>query len=339
MNSDRKSLRVGIAGSGFGLRVLLPVFAGIEGVRVTALAGRERGTATDWRALFSGGDLDAVALALPPLVQEEAAPAALAAGLHVFCEKPLALHPAAAETIVRAAAQRGLVGSVDFEFRKVRAFETVRRNFARVGRPRSLDITCRINARATPPPRGSWKHDVELGGGAMSSFGCHLVDFCSLLLGKLEAAAFSPTVRVSDRASRDGDAWRVTAEDSFVLSLRSVGGALARVELNTVAEKEEGLALTAEGEEGRLLMIDRDPSDYFRGWDVFFEARDGQREKLLDASDATARGGRVEAVRGVAVDFVRSVFYGGVPDSSLEAGAEVVRLVARARTLAASLPR
>lgn len=348
MNSEKPALRVGIAGAGFGLRVLLPVFSGIEGVRVAAACGRSldarllppgcRAFPT-WEAMLEARGLDAAALALPPLEQERAAPAALSAGLHLFCEKPFALNLPAAEDIAREATRRKLVGSVDFEFRKVPAFEVLRRNLPRVGPPRSLSISCNINARANPPPPTSWKNDAARGGGAMSSFGCHLVDLCSLLLGRLEVASYLPRVRIPERVGSDGRPYRITAEDSFSLALRSPAGAVARVDLDTVAEREEGLHLDLVGDLGRLRLVDRNPSNYFSGWEVSLEHRDGARETLLLPADNASRDGRLEAVRSVAVDFIGAVSYGRVPDSSLEDGVENVRLVGSARSLAPSVSR
>lgn len=351
MNSDPKnptSLRLGIAGAGFGLRVLLPVFAGIEGVRVVAISGRSVGAARlppgclaypNWETMLRTAELDAAAIALPPLEQERAAAVALASGLHLFCEKPLALCPSVAEALARDAQRGKRVGCVDFEIRKIPAFEMVRKHLSHIGRPLSLTISWKINARVAPPPPGSWKYDAARGGGAMSSFGCHLVDLCTLLLGRLEVLSFEPRVRVPERPSAAGVSWRITAEDAFDLTLRSADGAEARIEMDTVAERDEGLHLAFAGAEGRLLVVDREPSNYFAGWDVLFERPNGRRATLLDAASPSALGDRMVAVRRVAVDFVRAVFYGGTPDSSLEAGVENVRVVARARALAASIPR
>ena len=346
MNSERKILRIGIAGAGFGLKVLLPVFAGLDSVRVVAACGEPLDPVRlppdcrafpDWEAMLGGDGLDAVALALPPLEQERAAPAVLAAGLHLFCEKPLAVNLPAAEAIAREATLRKLVGSVDFEFRKIPAFEVIRRNLPLVGRPRSLKISWKINARITPPPPGSWKNDAARGGGAMSAFGCHLVDLCYLLLGRLEVVSFEPRVRVPGRIGADGRPYRITAEDSFSLTLRSISGVPAHVNLDTVAKHEEGLCLDLEGDKGRLRLVDRDPLNYFSGWEVLFERSDGARETLLAAADNASREGRIEAVRRVAVDFIGAVSYGRSLDSNLDAGAENVRLVSRARSLAAPI--
>lgn len=348
MNSDLKNLRLGIAGAGFGLKVLLPVFAGIEGVRVVAISGRSVGAARlppeclaypDWKTMLRTAKLDAVAIALPPLEQELAAAVALASGLHLFCEKPLALCPSVAEALARDAQRKKRVGCVDFEFRKILAFEIARNHLSRIGRPLTLTISWKINAHATPPPPGSWKYDAARGGGAMSSFGCHLVDLCAFLLGRLEVLSYKPYLRIPERPAAAGVSWRKTAEDAFDLTLRSADGAEARIEMDTVAERDEGLHLALKGAEGRLLVVDRAPSNYFAGWEVLFESGDGHREMLLDADAPLAQGNRADAVRRVAVDFVRSVFYGGAPDSSLADGVENVRLLARARSLASPVFR
>ena len=58
--------------------------------------------AGDYRALIERADIDAIAVTSPDFVHEEHAVAALEAGKHVFCEKPLAITAAGCDRILRA---------------------------------------------------------------------------------------------------------------------------------------------------------------------------------------------------------------------------------------------
>jgi predicted dehydrogenase len=77
--------------------------------------------------LFSGERLDAVAIATPDHMHVHAVQAALAAGCHVFCEKPLADNLAEARQLVRAAAERGVQLAVDYNRRFGFGYRTAHR--------------------------------------------------------------------------------------------------------------------------------------------------------------------------------------------------------------------
>src|SRR5579885_514249 len=112
-------IRIGIIGLGWwGKQIVTclkdsPRFAVAAGCDVdhnmAAPFAREHGfeLVTDYRDLIKRGDIDAVAVVTPHQLHEEMAVAALNAGKHVFCEKPLALTAASAERILEASAKRG----------------------------------------------------------------------------------------------------------------------------------------------------------------------------------------------------------------------------------------
>jgi predicted dehydrogenase len=62
---------------------------------------------TDWRELVRDPNVDVVDICLPPYLHAEVATAALAAGKHVFCEKPLGLTAAECDALVAAAERSG----------------------------------------------------------------------------------------------------------------------------------------------------------------------------------------------------------------------------------------
>src|SRR5207244_6431129 len=74
-------------------------------------------TAADYREVVTRPDIDAVTITTPNVSYREIALAALAAGKHVFCEKPLAMNTAEAEAMARAAQESGRIHHVAFTFR------------------------------------------------------------------------------------------------------------------------------------------------------------------------------------------------------------------------------
>jgi predicted dehydrogenase len=134
-------IRVGIAGIGFMGMIHYLAYQRLKGVKVAALCETQRERlAGDWRAIkgnfgpqgkkmdLSGIDkyenldamlanakLDVIDICLPPAAHAGVAIAALKAGKHVFCEKPIALAASDADKMVRAAATAGkqlMIGQV-----------------------------------------------------------------------------------------------------------------------------------------------------------------------------------------------------------------------------------
>src|ERR1044071_4947465 len=60
-------------------------------------------TVTDWRRIIDNKDIDVVFVATPPYLHSEMASAALKAGKHVYCEKPIGITPAQVRAVVEAA--------------------------------------------------------------------------------------------------------------------------------------------------------------------------------------------------------------------------------------------
>ncbi len=137
----RRRIRVGVIGAGrFAVDCHIPGLQAHPHAEVIALCARnhDRVTAlaqrfsipdvyTDYRELLARPDLDAVTVATPDALHYEVTMAALAAGKHVFCEKPLAMSVEEGRAMTTAAENAGLVGMTAFTFRYSHALMTLRR--------------------------------------------------------------------------------------------------------------------------------------------------------------------------------------------------------------------
>ena len=320
-------VRLGIVGSGFGQRVLLPVFSRIEGVSVVAVCGTRIADAADarravysrWPELLAANDLDAVAFAVPPLVQQEAALAAATRGLHIFCEKPLALVYDAALAIDRARLSSGVVGAVDFQFRKLPWFQALRSRLTHVGAVRELSIRWAIHVERGGLPASHWKRQRDAGGGAMSSFGCHLVDVCSWLLGPLTVLDYRP-VRPAGLAQG-------AAEEKFELQLTNQDGVRVSVMVDTLAPVPDGLAVRVTGDRGSLFLADDAPDNYFSGFSLGY-LPDGAVAPLVEVFPLEeSLASRSRAIGAVAEEFVAAISSGHPQECPLSIGVENTRIV------------
>ncbi|MEP7343704.1 MAG: Gfo/Idh/MocA family oxidoreductase, partial [Gemmatimonadaceae bacterium] len=137
MADNKQTLQFGLIGCGdIGqLRATGLVAAGhrltavsdVNEARMSALAQRFGAqTVPDWRSLVTRPDVDAVIVSTPPMLHSEMAIAALRAGKHVLCEKPLARDPAECHAMVRAASEAGLVLATGFNYRFYPSFQLAR---------------------------------------------------------------------------------------------------------------------------------------------------------------------------------------------------------------------
>ena len=141
--------------------------------------------------------------------------AGLAAGKHVFCEKPLALNEAELSAIEAALGSASTLLMAGFN----RRFAPLARRLADflAGRQEPLAAHYRVNAGYIP--LNHWTHDLQQGGGRIIGEGCHFIDFLTFLVG-------APPVSVSAQSLPDGGRYR---EDNVVITLRFPDGSLGAV--------------------------------------------------------------------------------------------------------------
>ncbi|MFF8605930.1 Gfo/Idh/MocA family protein [Streptomyces sp. NPDC015346] len=174
------------------MRPVLAAVAGRSAAAVRAAADRHGWAAaeTDWRALVARDDVHLVDVCTPGDSHAEIAVAALEAGKHVLCEKPLANSVAEAEAMVtaaEAAAARGQIAMVGFNYRRVPALAYARRLVAdgRLGALRHVRVTYLQDWLVDPGFPLTWRLEREhAGSGALGDLGAHAVDLAQYLAGE-----------------------------------------------------------------------------------------------------------------------------------------------------------
>jgi predicted dehydrogenase len=257
---------------------LRPVLAAIGGrdeaaVRVAADRHGWAAAETDWRDLVTRDDVQLVDICTPGDSHAEIAIAALEAGKHVLCEKPLANSVAEAEGMVMAAERarkRGQLAMVGFNYRRVPAIAYARRLIAegRLGTLRHVRFTYLQDWLVDPQFPLTWRLKREhAGSGALGDLGAHIVDLAQYLAGEplVGVSALSETfVRerpllagASAGLSASGGAERgpVTVDDAAVFTGRLASGALASFEATRMASgRKNALRLEINGELGSLAF-------------------------------------------------------------------------------------
>lgn len=257
------------------MRPVLAAIGGRDEGAVRAAAARHGWAAaeTDWRALVDRDDVQLVDVCTPGDSHAEIAVAALEAGKHVLCEKPLANSVAEAEVMAAAAeraAARGQVAMVGFNYRRVPAVAYARRLVAdgRVGAIRHVRVTYLQDWLVDPDFPLTWRLKREYAGsGALGDLGAHAVDLAQYLAGELLVGVSALTETfVRDRPELDGASsglsgsgggrrGPVTVDDAALFTGRLTSGALASFEATRMASgRKNALRLEINGERGSLAF-------------------------------------------------------------------------------------
>jgi predicted dehydrogenase len=262
-------LRVGVIGTGFGSLVQIPAFRAHPRAEVVAVASGTPGKAKkaadafgvphgfdDWRKLVSA-DLDLVSITTPPSLHHAMALAALDAGRHVLCEKPMAMSAAESEDMLAHGERARRIHVIDHELRfnpnRRKARMLIEEGF--VGAPRHALLTAVNASRLDPAKPWGWWFDEARGGGLLGAVGSHQVDLLRYWLGDITAVSGTADPVVPERPLPDGAGRRrVTADEFTTFSLRFRSGAVGTVFLSCVAAHGVGPRIEVWGDEGYLLL-------------------------------------------------------------------------------------
>jgi len=247
------------------LRPRLAAICGRDEVATREAAARLGWAAaeTDWRALIERDDVQLIDIAAPGRLHAPIAIAALQAGKHVLCEKPLANTLAEAETMAAAAEAaypQGARAMVGFNYRRVPAIALARRlvEQGRIGQLRHFRAVYLQDWLVDPDSPLTWRMQAEqAGSGALGDLGAHIVDLARFLTGDEIAgvSAVSATF-TAERPLPDGSGTGpVTVDDAVVFSARFRSGALGSFEATRYAAgRKNGLRIELNGSAGSLAF-------------------------------------------------------------------------------------
>ncbi|MCG5439953.1 Gfo/Idh/MocA family oxidoreductase [Micromonospora sp. PSH25] len=295
MSTTDKELRVGMVGYAFmgaahsqAWRTVNRVFNLPARARMALICGRDTAKVadaadtlgwdaytTDWRDLINRDDIDVVDICTPGDSHAEIALAALAAGKHVLCEKPLANSVeearamTAAADVARAAGVRSMCG---FNYRRVPAVTMMRQLVAdgRLGVIRHVRATYLQDWIVDPQFPLVWRLQKDrAGSGALGDIGAHIIDLTQFVTGQRISGVSAVTETfVKERplpaessglaASVDGHSaptGTVTVDDAAVFVARLDGGALATYEASRFATgRKNALRVEINGSLGSVVF-------------------------------------------------------------------------------------
>lgn len=215
---------IGIVGAGmigaahaFGYRNHLSSFASrLPGVALAAVAdpneplarqlaesfGFAR-TVPDWKDVISDPAVRIVSVALPNFLHVEAVEAALAAGKHVLCEKPLALSASQARRLYEKGKSANVRAATVFNYRRIPAVTEIRNLIVggELGEIVNILVQFQCEYAADPHLPHSWRYERDRAGpGALLDIGTHAIDTARFLCGEVaEVAGAVSTISIKER--------------------------------------------------------------------------------------------------------------------------------------------
>lgn len=244
----------------------MSVLVGRDPAAVSQAAGRWgwAEAATDWREIIGRDDIDIVDIVTPGDSHAEIAIAALKAGKHVLCEKPLANTVAEAEAMASAAAEaraRGVCAMVGFTYRRVPAV-TFLRDLVRdgvVGTVQQVRAAYRQDWLVDSSVPLAWRLQKEhAGSGALGDIGAHIIDMVQfatdLTVREVSGAIDTIVARrpLPGSATEYGD---VTVDDLALFTGRLSNGALSSFEATRFATgRKNALTIEVSGDRGALAF-------------------------------------------------------------------------------------
>ena len=231
---------------------------------------------TDWRALVERDDIDVVDICTPGDSHAVIAVAALQAGKHVLCEKPLANTVEEAEqmaAVARAEAERGVWAMCGFTYRRTPALALARRlvEAGRIGTVRQVRAQHLQDWLHDPDAPMTWRLDkAKSGSGALGDLGAHLVDTTQWLTGQAitGVSAIVQTFVTSrplsgERSGLGGHGetganaprGEVTVDDAALFTARFADGAIATFEATRFAlGRKNALRVEINGTAGSIAF-------------------------------------------------------------------------------------
>ena len=314
-----RPLRIGLVGTGFGTRVHVPAFARCPGVELVSICSARLDRAKeaaerfdvpsftdDFRELIDRDDVDLVDVCTPPDSHLEISLAALDAGRHVLCEKPLALDAGQAEQMAvaaRAAEERGLVHAVNHEMRYLPVRRYIRQLVAEgfLGRPQFVTTAIHVDHGTNPsmePYYWGWLAESGKGGGALMSLFSHHLDLLRFCFGEIHdpsgrIATLIPERPVLGFEYRDGDpigpdtptfgTRPVDTDDTAAFTATIGDGAVLTVSGSWSLHHPSGVRLEVYGDGGTLQLL---PDGRLVG----SRAGDGEPRELTPTFELPAAG-------------------------------------------------
>jgi predicted dehydrogenase len=327
-----KQIRIGIVGTSSWMdETHFPQFHADPRVQIVALCGRTRAPAeelarkyavpaiySNYREMIGSAGLDAVVIGAPDDEHFPMTMAALDAGLHVLCEKPLAMNAHDAKAMLDRAEEKNLRHMTYFTWRMTPLYRYVH-DLIQQGAIGKL-ITCQFNFQFSfgLKTEYAWRFDRARSNGSLGDLGAHMFDLARYFCGDIDSVCGHLGFNVQ-RKSPDGQPFEA-ANDSAIAMLEFVNGGHATIQVSNIvrhdnsymqiavhgtagsiitgmqAEGADTIHITKEGESFHTIEIPDEYSHQHYGCSQFVDAILENRSVMPSFSDGWKAQQAIDAV-------------------------------------------
>ena len=285
LKNQQGVIGVAVIGTGFGQKVHIPGLQAHSRTQVVAVYNRDLDKASHIAQSHNiphAGDrltdilqlpeVQAVTISTPPFLHYEMAKQVIDAGKHLLLEKPVTLNATEAKELYYLAQEKGVVATVDFEFRFVPGWllfcELLAQGY--VGNKRLITINWFGCSRANPERPWNWYSQKDQGGGALGSLGSHSFDYIHWLFGEVRRINAHFTTAIPQRPdATTGELKSVNTDDTCMLMLELADGTPCQVSISAVIYAPRTHVIEVYGDEGTLILASENQKDYVHGFRVW----------------------------------------------------------------------
>jgi predicted dehydrogenase len=277
MNSGTKGLGVGLIGTGYmgkchalAWNAVAPVFGDVERPRLVALAeasanlARERAaelgfaeSTGNWRDLIINPEIDVVSITTPNRFHAEMAIAALQAGKHVWCEKPMAPHMEDSLAMHAAWQASGKVAALGYNYIQNPITRLIRKLVSEgaIGTVNHVRMEMDEDFMADREAPFAMRNETSAGYGALDDFAVHPLSLLRFVIGGVAEAFGEMAKPYADRPHPDGGRRAIENYDIATALLRLESGASAVLVVNRTAWGRKGrIQLQIFGDGGTIVF-------------------------------------------------------------------------------------
>ncbi|HPO71947.1 MAG TPA: Gfo/Idh/MocA family oxidoreductase [Armatimonadota bacterium] len=322
----------------------------------TARKAKEQGgfefATTDWRELIARDDIQIINICSPNSQHAEQLLAAIAAGKHIYCDKPLVVTAEEARQVEAALREYRGTGQVTLQYRfyppTLRAKQLIDEGF--VGNVICFRASYLHSGSVDPNRPMGWKQLKSEGGGVLQDLGSHVLDLMDHLIGPVTSVMCDMRILYPERPLPSGEFVPVEADDHVVMLARLANGATGTIEATKIATgTEDELRFEIHGDRGalRFNLMDlnyleaydlREPDSPMGGHRGWRKLATVQRYEKPSGFFPSSKSG-IGWVRGhmhCLYSFLRAIATGEPAEPSLQRGIQIQRMLAAAAHSAAT---
>jgi predicted dehydrogenase len=340
---SRSPIKVGVVGAGVGRLHLAGYRTLPDEVEVVALCDanearlNEVGTVynvpryfTDYNELFASGEIEAVSICLPNSLHAPVSIAALEAGLHVLCEKPLAENLASSYKIAEAVARASSKFMICFNRRYRLDVQWMKQILTEGKLGRIYQVKAGWLRETGIPGWSGWFLDkAASGGGPLIDLGVHMLDMALWLLDYPEPLTVSGSVQ-ANFGPRNAKTWRApqtpwpyTVEDSALAFIRLPGNITFNLEASWASHARPGLDdffITLMGTEGTIELY---VANYAKENTLTFYTEVGGTPVVIHPAVKLTKSDHEYAI----AEFIKCIKKDTTPTAPVEQGLTIMKII------------